>query len=88
MPPVERAIALYNELQLRAYELTRDQHEAEDLVQATFLRCLEKPPVFVDERSLLRWMRLVMRNLHVDAKRKQRELSEPPARLRALYARG
>src|SRR5260370_39941234 len=74
LPPAERATALYNELMLRALELTRDPHDAEDLGQDVLLRCLERPPEFLDQKTLHHWLRSVMRNLHIDRVRRRKEI--------------
>jgi len=72
-PSAELAISLYNELTLRAIELTGNADDAQDLVQDVFVRCLERPPAFRDQQSLLHWLRLVMQNLHIDAARRRKD---------------
>jgi RNA polymerase sigma-70 factor (ECF subfamily) len=54
-----------------AYQLTGSPGEAEDIVQETFLRAIERwPPA--DERSLGRWLIRVATNLGIDALRRRK----------------
>jgi RNA polymerase sigma-70 factor, ECF subfamily len=52
-----------------AYRLTRNMAEADDLLQATCLRVLERAPHMRDTISFHAWAIRVMRNLHIDVAR-------------------
>lgn len=56
-----------------ATTLTRDQATAEDLVQETVVRALERAASFRGESSLGTWLRRILHNLAVDAGRRERE---------------
>lgn len=56
--------SLQPSLRARAFEL--EPSTADDLLQETYLRLVEKAPDFRGEQQLKRWLRTVMRNLHVD----------------------
>jgi RNA polymerase sigma-70 factor (ECF subfamily) len=53
---------------LRAYalHLTRRSWDADDLVQSTVLRALEKAHLFVDDENLGGWLSHIMHNTNVD----------------------
>lgn len=56
-----------------ALKLTRDTHEAEDLLQSTLLRACEKQHLFRPDTSLYSWMSKIMYNLFVsDYRRKSK----------------
>lgn len=52
-----------------ALSLVRDPHAAEDLVQETFLRALERGGQFRDRGSPVAWLRRILHNLAVDRAR-------------------
>jgi RNA polymerase sigma-70 factor (ECF subfamily) len=60
---------------LRRYAstLSRDQQVAEDLVQDTIVRALEKYDSFESRSSLSTWLHRIMHNLSVDGSRRRRE---------------
>jgi DNA-directed RNA polymerase specialized sigma24 family protein len=52
------------QLVARAYELTRSEADAEDLVADAFEALVRRPPEPRGETQLRRWLRSVMLNLH------------------------
>lgn len=62
------------QLHLLAYArtLTRNDHDARDLLQDTCLRALERGTELRDETCLLAWTRAVMRNLYFERRRRWR----------------
>lgn len=66
--------ALVNEMgSLRkfALKLTRNVSDADDLVQATILRALEKSHLFETGTNLFRWMSKIMYNLFISSYRRR-----------------
>lgn len=66
--------ALINEMEsLRkfALKLTRNAHDADDLLQSTVLRALEKRHLFEDDTNLFRWTSKIMYNLFVSDYRRK-----------------
>src|SRR5215207_3010416 len=64
---------------LRAYaiSLTRDIHQAEDLVQETVLKAISKQEKFEAGTNLQAWLFTILRNLFFSARRtKQREVED------------
>lgn len=61
---------------LRRYAraLTRDPHDAEDLVQDALMRAYEKRPSFRAGGNLKAWLFSVLHNTHVDGLRRRRSL--------------
>lgn len=61
---------------LRRYArtLAPDEQQAEDLVQDTVVRAIEKGATFEERSSLATWLHRIMHNLAVDAARRRREL--------------
>lgn len=59
---------------LRRYActLTRDRDDAEDLVQATLVRALERRATFREGGSLRGWLFTILRNVFVDGRRSGR----------------
>ncbi|HEX6246689.1 MAG TPA: sigma-70 family RNA polymerase sigma factor [Nocardioidaceae bacterium] len=57
-----------------AHSLTRDPAHAEDLVQDTVTRALERAAGFRGESSLTTWLHRILHNLAVDASRRNREV--------------
>jgi len=57
-----------------ARSLTRDPQQAEDLVQDTVARALERAATFREEASLSTWLHRVLHHLAVDAARRRREV--------------
>jgi RNA polymerase sigma-70 factor (ECF subfamily) len=70
-PDIAPAIETYLPL-LRRYanSLTRNRASAEDLVQGTVLRALEKQHLFQPETNLRAWLLTIMHNEHVNATRR------------------
>ncbi|MGQ0527372.1 MAG: sigma-70 family RNA polymerase sigma factor [Alphaproteobacteria bacterium] len=66
--------ALIDEMQnLRkfAFKLTRKPHDADDLLQATILRALEKKHLFQEGTSIFKWTSKIMYNLFVSDYRRK-----------------
>lgn len=57
-----------------ARTLVRDTADAEDLVQDTLARALERAQAFRGESSLTTWLHRIMHNLAVDLARRRREV--------------
>jgi RNA polymerase sigma-70 factor, ECF subfamily len=57
-----------------ARSLTRDPSQAEDLVQDTLTRALERAHGFRGDSSLTTWLHRILHNIAVDASRRQREV--------------
>lgn len=51
-------------------KLTRDRHAAEDLVQDTLLRALERHSQWQRGTNLAAWLRTIMRNRYLEGRRK------------------
>ncbi|MDP2206515.1 MAG: sigma-70 family RNA polymerase sigma factor [Alphaproteobacteria bacterium] len=56
-----------------ALRLTRNVHEAEDLVQSTLLRAIEKQALFEDNTNLFSWTSKIMFNLFVTGYRRKKK---------------
>lgn len=56
-----------------ALRLTRNVHEAEDLVQSTLLRALEKQDYFQQDTNLFSWTSKIMFNLFVTRYRRKKK---------------
>mgnify|MGYP003625408282 CR=1 FL=1 len=54
-----------------ALRLTRSQHDANDLVQSTLLRAMEKKHLFQEGTDLFKWTSKMMYNLFVSAYRRK-----------------
>ena len=54
-----------------AYRLTKNTHDAEDLVQSTVLRAMEKKHLFQDGTNLYSWSSKIMFNLFVSSYRRK-----------------
>jgi RNA polymerase sigma-70 factor, ECF subfamily len=78
----EQLIASMSRLQQLARTLTRSPADAEDLLQATCLRALERGPELRDHANVGGWLARVMRNLLIDRAR------SPSRRAVALPANG
>lgn len=57
-----------------ARSLTRDPAEAEDLVQDTLTRALQRAAGFRGDSSLTTWLHRILHNIAVDASRRNREV--------------
>lgn len=62
----QRLVTLLPRLRRFTRALTASPHDAEDLVQATVIRALERPPETTDEHELAHWLLRVARNLWID----------------------
>jgi RNA polymerase sigma-70 factor, ECF subfamily len=78
----EQLIASLDRLQHLARTLTRSAADAEDLLQATCLRALERGPGLRNHANVAGWLARVMRNLMIDKAR------SPARRATALPASG
>lgn len=58
-----------------ARTLTRDPHRAEDLVQETLARALERGASFRGDAAVGTWLRRILHNLAVDEGRRRREVA-------------
>ncbi|MFN7112825.1 MAG: sigma-70 family RNA polymerase sigma factor [Alphaproteobacteria bacterium] len=56
-----------------ALRLTRNVHEAEDLVQSTLLRAIEKQALFEENTNLFSWTSKIMFNLFVTGYRRKKK---------------
>jgi RNA polymerase sigma-70 factor, ECF subfamily len=56
-----------------ALRLTRNTHEAEDLVQSTLLRAIEKQALFEENTNLFSWTSKIMFNLFVTGYRRKKK---------------
>lgn len=54
-----------------AMRLTRNRHDAEDLVQSTLLRAIEKKHLFQESTDLFKWTSKMMYNLFVSGYRRK-----------------
>src|SRR5690606_15389534 len=66
-------------LRKRALKFTKDDVEAEDLLQDVLLKALSNMTVMENRGQLRNWLYTIMRNTYIDSKRKTRlntELSE------------
>ncbi|WP_353640777.1 sigma-70 family RNA polymerase sigma factor [Mesorhizobium sp. WSM2239] len=61
-----------------AVKLTRCEVRAEDLVQATLLRALEKQHMFQPDTNMKGWLFTIMYNMHVQNYRKDKRMVEDP----------
>jgi RNA polymerase sigma-70 factor (ECF subfamily) len=60
-------------LKNKARRLTRNEHDAEDLMQDTYLRMLEKQHQWNEQKGSLKgWAGTVMRNIFIDEKRRDK----------------
>ncbi|OLP55049.1 RNA polymerase subunit sigma [Rhizobium rhizosphaerae] len=59
---------------LRRYAraLTRDPHDAEDLVHDALVRAYERRPTFRTGENLGTWLRAILHNVHIDGIRRKR----------------
>lgn len=79
LPELEAILEARDFLRRLARSLVLDEHRAEDLVQETCARALERPP---REASALRgWMARVLQRLAID--QRTRELARPTVEARA-----
>jgi RNA polymerase sigma-70 factor (ECF subfamily) len=58
-----------------AHALVSDPEQAEDLVQDTVVRAIEKRSTFEARSSMATWLHRIMHNLAVDASRRRREMA-------------
>ena len=54
-----------------AFKLTRNVHDAEDLLQSTLLRAMEKRHLYKETSKLFSWVSKIMYNLFVSAYRRK-----------------
>jgi RNA polymerase sigma-70 factor (ECF subfamily) len=58
-----------------ARTLVRDEHRAEDLVQDTMVRAIERGDTFRGDATVGTWLRRILHNLAVDDARRRREVA-------------
>jgi len=62
---------MYPELKPIAYRLSNGNlANAKDLIQKTLLKALEKEALFKDDSNQIGWVVTIMKNIHIDEKRK------------------
>ena len=62
---------MYPELKPIAYKLSNGNlADAKDLIQKTLLKALEKEALFKDDSNQIGWVVTIMKNIHIDEKRK------------------
>ena len=62
---------MYPELKPIAYRLSNGNlADAKDLIQKTLLKALEKEALFKDDSNQIGWVVTIMKNIHIDEKRK------------------
>ena len=67
----EELVAEIGKLQRFAYKLTKNKPDADDLVQSTCLRALEKADLFTDGTNLSGWASKIMFNLYLSSYRRK-----------------
>jgi RNA polymerase sigma-70 factor (ECF subfamily) len=65
-------LAMVPALRRRAWRWTRNETEAEDLVQETLLRALVSDPSYASREHLRAWLYTVLRNLFISRRRRDR----------------
>ena len=72
------AISLRRQLLARAFQLTHNRCDAEDLVQDVYLALVRRPPRPRTPAALHSWLRTVLKNRQIDRWRKiEREDADP-----------
>jgi len=67
----EKLKGMYPELRPTAIKLSNGNLEdANDLIQKTLLKALEKEELFKDDSNQIGWVVTIMKNIHIDEKRK------------------
>ncbi len=61
----------HNRLEKFAYKLTRNKADAEDLLQSTLLRAIEKKQLFQEGTNLFSWTSKIMYNMFVSGYRRK-----------------
>lgn len=67
----DELVTIMPKLQKFAYKLCRSQEDAEDLVQASVLKAIEKKDMFTEGTSLFSWTSKIMYNLFVSNYRRR-----------------
>lgn len=73
---IERLLAELPSLLRAARRLTRSEHDAEDLVQATVVRAIERSADLRDEDRMRAWLLRVQRSVLINARRGARQRLE------------
>jgi RNA polymerase sigma-70 factor (ECF subfamily) len=77
---LERIVRLHGRsLQAKALSFTGNRETARDLVQASYERALRAQPLWPSDGKALRWLYVVMKNLHLDQMRARGHRREVPA---------
>jgi RNA polymerase sigma-70 factor, ECF subfamily len=67
----EKLKGMYPELRPTAIKLSNGNlDDANDLIQKTLLKALEKEELFKDDSNQIGWVVTIMKNIHIDEKRK------------------
>lgn len=80
----QELLALYGRLMAKALAICLNAIDAEDLTQATMLRCLERETSYQSETNLFGWAATIMKNIHIDRLRKKTEIGVEKETLETL----
>ena len=80
----QELLALYGRLMAKALAICLNATDAEDLTQATMLRCLERETSYQSGTNLFGWAATIMKNIHLDRLRKKTEIGVEKETLETL----
>lgn len=72
-------VAEYESVYHFALSLTRNETEAEDLTQETFLRAMKSSNDFLGESSIYTWLCAIAKNVWLTSKKKQNRIAGSPS---------
>ena len=75
----EMLAAEYSAVYRYALALCRDETQAQDITQDTFMRALSTGSRFAGDSSLYTWLCTIAKNLWLDEKRKEKRYADPEA---------